>query len=233
MFEVEVKALVPNPEALRGLISNQFSVDGINSKQLNHYFSYSPEVLSVFTKEYLPNCCAWDYKEFPEDLITAENLAIRTRWDSLTGTWLMLKYSVDDSCSQNGTTRREFELNVREGLTDLNNTLLVIGCDYQSKWSRDRTEFKIDDDLKIFVDINAGYRGICEVEKIVTTKEEAPQASAQVRKVLSFLELDELDSGLLKEMFNFYSDNWQEFYGTDLSIFEDRRFQAILGTEGK
>lgn len=232
MFEVEVKALVPNPEALRGLISNQFSVAGINSRQLNHYFSYTPEVLSIFLNAHLPNRCAWYDKYFPEDILTAASLAIRTRWDSLTGTWLMLKYPIDGSCSQNGTTRREFELNVKEDLDLLDKSLLGIGCEYQSKWSRDRTEFSALDGLKIFVDINAGYRGICEVEKLVATKEEIPQVQSEVKKVLNFLELDELDSGLLKEMFNFYSANWQEFYGTQNSVFEDRRFQAIIGTEG-
>jgi adenylate cyclase class IV len=233
MLEVEVKALVPDPKLLTNLISSQFKVEGVSSRQLNHYFSYSTDVLNIFLKQYLSNLCAWNDEEFPEDVITASDLAIRTRWDSLTGTWLMLKYSIDGECSQNGTTRQEFECNIKEDLSTLDNTLLVIGCEYQSKWSRDRTEFKISDDVRIFVDVNAGYHGICEVEKLIMDKEELAQAKAEVKKVLGFLELDELESGLLKEMFNFYSANWKEFYGTQNSIFEDRRFQAILGSGGK
>ena len=233
MFEVEVKALVPNPEALRGLISSRFAVDGINSQQLNHYFSYTPKVLSTFTNDFLYQICNYHEKDFPEDVLTASNLAIRTRWDSLTGTWLMLKYSITGDCSQNGNVRREFELNVKDSLKTLDNSLLKIGCEYQSKWSRDRTEFKISEELKIFVDINAGYRGICEVEKIVPTKDEIPQAKSEVKDILGSLQLEELDGQLLKEMFNFYSANWQEFYGTQESIFKDQRFQDILKLRGK
>ncbi|MFM6135708.1 MAG: hypothetical protein ACKPCP_16370 [Sphaerospermopsis kisseleviana] len=232
MFEVEVKALVPNPELLKAEIFKQFKSNGIPSEQLNHYFSYTPEVFSKFVNGYLPRSCIRNDCVFPDDISTAENVAVRTRWDSLTGTWLMLKYSITDDCSQNGIMRREFELNVKSDLSVLDNDLLEIGFDYQSKWSRNRVEYKIPNDISLFVDVNAGYRGICEVEKIVSTKNEILQAKSEVEVILSSLQLEELDGQLLKEMFNFYSANWQEFYGTSKSIFQDQRFQDILKLRG-
>jgi adenylate cyclase class IV len=224
-IEVEVKALVSDISELRSRIEYEYpSAIKAVSKQLNHYFASTKQSLSnlflnIETSE------AWQSLELPADVYTADNINVRTRWDSVQGSLFIIKYSLVDSNSENGNVRREIELPIAIDLETLDQMILNNGLVYQSKWSRDRVEYKIAD-WSICTDLNAGYGGLCEVETVVSDASETREALRFCLYKLSELGLIELDSNLLKKMFAFYSANFNDFYGTDKLIFNDPRFIA-------
>lgn len=148
----------------------------------------------------------------------------RTRWDSLDG----VSYVVKDNA--NGLVRGESETSHYDLSQDELNHILLTSYSYtlQAKWSRLRTDYKIGN-FTISVNLNSGYRGVCEVETLLESKEESESALEDCRAILAQLGLEELDSELLEQMFSFYNQNWQDFYATSHSIFDDPRFQRILG----
>lgn len=221
MIELEVKALVPDIPALKRRIEALYPhAPRQDSRQRNHYFSY--------TKPSLQTLISVPQFNLPlalkQELTHAGKLAVRTRTDSAKGTFLIFKYSLTDNNSTHSATRREFELPFPDSIESLDSLLLSAGLAYQSKWSRERSSYQINNSLSIMVDINAGYRGLCEVEILSDSEEGRANALQTCRKVLSDLKLTELDGVLLERMFAFYSAYYNDFYGTDKSIFDDPRF---------
>jgi adenylate cyclase class IV len=223
MYEVEVKALVRDIPDLRQRIEFLYpEYKAIESKQLNHYFDCSDKAFSNLLLD-IDRSHVWESVNLPTDIYQAKNIAVRTRWDSKKGTLFIIKYSVEDTNSQNGNVRREFECVVPTELNSLDEWILNNGLTYQSKWSRDRIEYKYDS-WSICTDINAGYRGLCEVEKVIPDLTYKNDALLFCRLKLRALGLVDLESSLLDRMFRFYSANYNDFYGTDKSIFDDVRF---------
>ena len=74
---------------------------------------------------------------------------------------LVIKASVDDTTSSNGTARLEFESEVKMTLDELDKILLDSGFTYQAKWSRERQDFKYKG-LNVSIDKNAGYGFLAE-----------------------------------------------------------------------
>lgn len=218
MIEVEVKALVSDVDNLKSRIVTLYpNADIVDSNQLNHYFSYTDESLAKLAdKLNLP---------FKNELLTTSKLAIRTRYDDKGGTLLIFKYNTEDA--DNGVVRVEKELIRGESLHELDNTLLSLGLSYQSKWSRCRREYKTDR-FNICVDINAGYGGLCEVEVIVDDQKDVTRATKLCRSTLTKLGLTELDSELLTKMFNYYSNNYDYYYGTNKLIWDSAEFQELI-----
>ena len=65
-----------------------------------------------------------------------------------------MKFSVDDTTSENGTARREWEHEFEMGIDELDGILLDSDFEYQAKWSRQREEYK-SGDMNICLDKNA------------------------------------------------------------------------------
>jgi len=127
----------------------------------------------------------------------------------------VIKASVDDTSSSNGTARIEFEEEVANlALHELDQIMLDHGFPYQSKWSRDRQEYTYKD-YNVCIDKNAGYGYVAEFEKIITDKEQAEATKEVIRKELEFLGIEELDQGRLERMFAHYNKNRPEYYGTE------------------
>jgi adenylate cyclase class IV len=225
MYEVEVKALVNDVNELRNKVEKIYPnyVNKIYSKQFNHYFSYTDKarlnlLYDIETSD--------NWKQFvilPDDIYSANNLAIRTRWDSEKGTLFIIKYAINDDDAQNGVVRRELELSVAVDIDTLDEWILNNGLTYESKWSRERVEFQYDN-FSICTDLNSAYGGLCEVETIIADKSELTAAHFYVEDILEQLGLQELDPQILDKMYRFTCLYWNDFYGTTKTIFNDTRF---------
>jgi predicted adenylyl cyclase CyaB len=127
----------------------------------------------------------------------------------------VVKASIDDTTSSNGTARIEFEAELSTlSLDALDKLLLDAGCSYQAKWSRDRKEYQFKD-IVVCIDRNAGYGYLAELEKIVHTDEEAEQVKSDLREMMEELGIEELPQDRLERMFAYYNEHWPEYYGTE------------------
>jgi len=206
MIEVEVKALVSDVDDLKSRIITLYpNADIVDSNQLNHYFSYTEESLAKLADKL--------NLSFKNELLTTSKLAIRTRYDDKGGTLLIFKYNTEDA--DNGIVRVEKELIRGESLHELDNLLLSLGLTYQSKWSRCRREYKTDK-FNICVDVNAGYGGLC---KVVT--DNSVRATKLSRSILTKLGLTELTDDKWNIIHQYYVDNYEHYYGTSKSIFDN------------
>jgi adenylate cyclase class IV len=133
----------------------------------------------------------------------------------------VVKASVDDTTSENGTARLEFEAVIPNlTLDQLDKQVLDSGFTYQAKWSRERQDFSFKG-LNVSIDKNAGYGYLAEFETIVKEMEKADEAKISLRKIMQDLGVAELPQDRLARMFDYYNKNWQNFYGTDKTFIID------------
>jgi predicted adenylyl cyclase CyaB len=165
-YEVEIKSLLGAKENADALIQKlkadpSFVFHG-EHKQLNHYFT-SGDLNTLYenaemhieeSKRDMFKQLCYDAKEFSVRTRKADDKVI-----------LVIKASVDDTTSSNGTARLEFESNVNMSLEDLDKILLESGFEYQAKWSRERQEYAYKG-MNVSIDKNAGYGYLAEFEKI-------------------------------------------------------------------
>jgi predicted adenylyl cyclase CyaB len=144
---------------------------------------------------------------------SAKDFSVRTRWAD-GKVIFVVKATVDDTSSSNGTARQEFESEVSMTLEELDATLLDAGFEYQAKWSREREEYQYKG-LNVTVDKNAGYGYLAEFESVITDPSEAENVKSHIRQIMSELGAQELNQDRLARMFEFYNKNWQDYYGTD------------------
>jgi len=128
---------------------------------------------------------------------------------------LVIKASVDDTSSANGTARLEFEVKLPKlSLDQLDDILLKSGFLYQAKWSRERREFKYKG-MHVCIDKNAGYGFLAEFEIQVEDQKHIQDAKDKLRSAMAELGVSELPQDRLERMFAFYNKNWREYYGTE------------------
>lgn len=224
VFEVEVKTLIEGgtdqvmhlQQQLEREFSDMSQVE--DSKQLNHYFQGQalPELVGVL-KDHVS---AKQHEELTELAHQTTDYSVRTRELSEVGSspkvLLVVKASIDDTTSQNGIARREFEAELDLSIDQLDQLILEAGFEYQAKWSRQRQAYEVPSHkLTVSIDKNAGYGFLAEFEKVVSSESEADQAVAEIRSLLEKLELIELAQDRLERMFAHYNQNWPEYYGTD------------------
>lgn len=242
-IELEIKSLVTNLADLQTKIESKYDMTRCTktySEQLNHYFEEDKEALKKLLFNYDKNLFTWNLYELTQphedELVSASKLAVRSRWDSVQGTLLIFKYSLIDENSVNGTTRKELEFPLDVELTELDNYLLECGFTYQSKWSRQRTQYSFDSGWNLCLDNNAGFGGILEVEYVATEEEYAAKQDYLMYKARNFLNtlgLVELDASLLNTMFDYYSNRYDNFYGTDKLIWDDPAFPFVRNGSNK
>lgn len=217
MYEIEIKSLLGSSECAHSLRKKLVEVDPSvtlisQNKQLNHYFIGGDinvlyeKTMSFFTQK--------ERELFKKVVTDGDNLSVRTRLldDKVL---LVVKASIDDTTSENGVSRIEFESEVK-GITldELDNMLLDAGFSYQAKWSRKREEY-VCNGVNVCLDKNAGYGYLAEFEKIVENASEAESAQSELRALMEKLKVEELKQDRLERMFAHYNDNWEEYYGTD------------------
>ena len=220
-FEIEIKSLLGSKENAEALVAKMKAKDKNlfqheTHKQLNHYFvPIKPEVnlqdLYKNTEHLIPDLFKSRFKTITEK---AKDFSVRTRLadDRLL---LVIKASIDDTTSSNGTARLEFEAPIANlTLEDLDNLILKSGFQYQAKWSRERTNYEfLGTDVSI--DKNAGYGYLAEFEKVITNENLAERTKEDLRRLMAELGVSELPQDRLERMFAYYNSHWPEYYGTD------------------
>lgn len=214
--EVEIKSLLGSKENVDKLISrmreldNSFTYVGNNS-QLNHYFvDGNFEKLLDSVHVHLDD----DSKKSLQSIIKqGKSHSVRTRKADAT-VILVVKATVDDTTSENGTARLEFESQVPVTIDELDALLLKSDFNYQAKWSRERQEFKYKD-YNVSIDKNAGYGYLAEFECIVDQDENVEAVKQKIRDEFALLGIEELPQDRLARMFDFYNANWKNYYGTE------------------
>jgi len=217
MYEIEIKSLLGSKEAADRLLETLKRKDpdlvkvGENS-QLNHYFvGGNREKLQKIMQKYISR---EEGEKLAEILSEAKELSIRTRKaDSLV--LFVLKASIDDTTSSNGTARIEFEVPVSLAIDELDNLLLESDCDVQAKWSRERKEYALQDGTHICFDRNAGYGYLVEFERVVKDASQSEEVKKELRSLMEELHVKELPQDRLARMFEHYNAHWEEYYGTE------------------
>ena len=215
-YEIELKSLLGNTSNAEKLVEKMKDLDPNmiargSHKQLNHYFK-DGNLQSLYQK--LETHVPEDKKnQFKEVVEKAKTFSVRTRFAD-GKVILVVKASVDETTSSNGTARLEFEALMDMSLEELDNQILASGFNYQAKWSRERTDYTYKD-TAVSIDKNAGYGYLAEFEKTETELEKVEPTKALLREMLKELEIQELPQDRLERMFAFYNDNWQDYYGTE------------------
>lgn len=215
-FEIEIKSLIgsrQNADALVGKMkqSDPAFVVGGSHKQLNHYFMGGD--LTALREKLSSYLSSDKQAEFEKLTQQAKDFSVRTRLAD-TKIIFVIKATVDDTSSSNGTARQEFESEVNLTLEQLDQILLDAGFQYQAKWSREREEYKYKG-LNVTVDKNAGYGYLAEFESVVDDAAQADSVKSNIRQIMAELGVEELNQDRLARMFDYYNKNWQDYYGTE------------------
>mgnify|MGYP000701732259 CR=1 FL=1 len=174
-------------------------------------FTASPNICFSFFKTSLFE--ESQQEQLKKIIVEGNNHSIRTR--EVNGeVKLVVKSSVDDTSSDNGVARMEFEENTTLSIDELDNLLLEAGFIYQAKWSREREEYLLSG-VTITLDKNAGYGWLTEFERVVGEDENFEEVQSGIKQLMSECGLVELDQDRLARMFEFYNSNWEDYYGTD------------------
>ncbi|MEX2515272.1 MAG: CYTH domain-containing protein [Candidatus Paceibacterota bacterium] len=219
MYEVEIKSLLgskKNAEELQKRLEEhgrELSHHGSHA-QLNHYFSADEGAVKELREVLASHVPEGAVVELEHVIETGENHSVRTR-EADGEVLVVIKASVGDDTSENGVSRIEFQEPVDLSLDELDDLLLEAGFSYQAKWSREREEYTLGDDVAVTIDLNAGYGYLAELEKEVESEDEVPEAEKLLRKLLDELELEELSQDRLERMFTHYNENWEDYYGTE------------------
>lgn len=214
MYEIEIKSLLgsrKNAERLEGRMRErdpQFKKLG-TYRQVNHYFEGSGDFKAV--AGIIPD--QEDREAFLDLAGKASDFSLRTR-EGDGKTLLVLKASIDETASANGTARREVEAAMPLPIEELDGAILKAGFSYKSKWSRERTEYKFGG-ANVTIDRNAGYGYLAEFEVIEEDPAKADETKARLRKMMADLEAKELAQDRLARMFAYYNAHWPEYYGTE------------------
>ena len=215
-YEIELKSLLGDASNAEKLVQKMKNLDPNmiargSHKQLNHYFK-DGNLQSLYQKleAHVPEEKKNQFKEIVEK---AKTFSVRTR-NADGKIILVVKASVDETTSSNGTARLEFEVSMDMTMDELDSQILASGFNYQAKWSRERTDYTYKD-TAVSIDKNAGYGYLAEFEKTETELEKVEPTKALLREMLKELEVQELPQDRLERMFAFYNDNWQDYYGTE------------------
>ncbi|MBX4204606.1 MAG: CYTH domain-containing protein [Candidatus Doudnabacteria bacterium] len=214
-YEVEIKSLLGAKEnadlLLEKLKADPSFVAHGEHKQLNHYF-IGGDLTRLYENAEMH--IAEDKRDvFKQLCYDAKEFSVRTR-KADEKVILVIKASVDDTTSSNGTARLEFESEVNMSLEELDKILIESGFSYQAKWSRERQEYTYKG-MNVSIDKNAGYGYLAEFEKISDDASRVEGIKDEIRNAMSEIGLMELPQDRLARMFEYYNNNWEDYYGTD------------------
>ena len=215
-YEVEIKSLLGSSERADEVRTAMKKLDPSctmhsKNKQLNHYFEAGslPQLAEVLT----PHLSEGAKKRLGDLASRAKQFSVRTREKDGT-VLIVVKVSVDDTTSENGIARIEFEENVSLTLDELDQLVLSAGFAYQAKWSREREEY-VCKGVNVTLDKNAGYGWLAEFERVVDDVARLEEARHEVKALMQELCVEELSQERLERMFAHYNAHWQEYYGSE------------------
>ena len=223
-YEIEIKVLLGTPETKDMFLSKvQSHFPSIfleySENQKNHYFDWGSlkEILTSFS----PFLSESEKTSLQNIVDTAKSASLRTR-ETPTQTILVVKATVNDESSSNGTARIEWEKDFAPfNIDTLDQMILDSGFVYQAKWSRSRDAYKLDDQTVLCIDKNAGYGYVAEFERVLVdnSREDIAWSIASTRQelldIIQKLGYEELNQDRLARMFAHYNANWSQYYGTD------------------
>lgn len=215
-YEIEIKALLGGKDRADNLVANMRQTDPAfqelgSHRQLNHYFVDGDlNKLATALAAHLPENKQAQLQDLAHK---AKDFSLRTR-EADGKVLVILKASIDDTTSSNGTARLEFESPVNLSLEELDKLILDCGFQYQAKWSRERKEFKYKG-VTVDLDRNAGYGYLAEFELVLDDPAKADEGKSQLRQLMADLGVEELPQDRLERMFAYYNQNWPDYYGTE------------------
>lgn len=217
LVEIEIKSLLGGIEQVQELKKRMLELDSSchvidTNKQLNHYFVGGD--IKLLEENFLKVVSVDEGERLLRILREGKNISIRTR-KADDEVLFVIKASIDDTTSSNGTARIEFEARVTMSIDKLDALVIASGCEYQAKWSRDREEYKMNDGTHICIDRNAGYGYLAEFERVVSEKDSTEEVKKDLRALMNELGVLELPQDRLERMFAYYNEHWQEYYGTE------------------
>lgn len=214
-FEVEIKSLIGTKDKADKLIKklDDRGYDLVDTNnQLNHYFTDGN--LEELYEAVKPLLSSKAIEKLSDIIKNGTKFSVRTRQLG-EKVLLVVKSSINNTSSENGTVRMEFE-EVVEGvsLDELDEILLSAGFQHQAKWSRQRREYK-NGDISITIDKNAGYGYLAEFETLVQNEADTAKSHQSILSLMNELDVPELSQERLGRMFEYYNKNWRKYYGTD------------------
>lgn len=214
-FEIEIKSLLgekAKADELRQKLVTRKAILQSQHKQLNHYFVVKDlENFRSGLEEYVSS----EKKEYLQKILSeGKDFSIRTR-EADGKVILVIKASIDEGTSSNTVARMEFEDVMNMTLDELDKLFLENGLEYQAKWSREREEYKLNDEVNVTIDRNAGYGYLAEFETIVDSDENVAEEKKMLMGLMNEFGVEELKQDRLERMFKFYNENWRDYYGTD------------------
>lgn len=238
-YEIEIKVLLGTREAkdtFMKAVEAKFPTcaHSYTESQKNHYFQRGnlSHLFGTF-REYISPEEASSLHTLIEE---AKSFSVRTR-GTKDETIIVVKATMNDETSSNGTARIEWEVDLAPmSLDTMDALVLAAGFSYQAKWSRERegyilssqTEqdlsslitdtdelYRDDKSLVLCLDKNAGYGYLAEFERVITDAEKVDETRILLLALIESLGYQELDQARLARMFDFYNQNWMEYYGTE------------------
>ncbi len=217
-YEVEIKVLLGTEEEkdiFMDRVQNCFPevLYSYSESQRNHYFAGGSldALLSVFWP--LVNSEEKEKLENIRDI--AQNFSVRTR-GTLTQTIIVVKATVNDESSSNGTARIEWEVDLAPmTIEEMDVLVLSAGFTYQAKWSRSREGYDLNSNTVLCLDKNAWYGYLAEFERVIDDAELVDSTRAELLAMIESLGYHELDQARLARMFEHYNQNWADYYGTE------------------
>ena len=217
-YEIEIKVLLWNREnrnAFFDAVTLRFpEIRKVSHEaQKNHYFEWG-NILSLLTlfRSYLSE---EKYAKFEKLAREGKSFSVRTRGME-THTILVVKATLNDETSENGTQRIEWEGDLFPMTLDtMDQLVLDAGYIYQAKWSREREEYALDDRTTLDLDKNAWYGYLAEFERVIDDETKIADTREEILDIIHSLWYDELPQDRLARMFDFYNKHWNEYYGTE------------------
>jgi len=215
-YEVEIKSLLGDAARAQEVRIELNQLDPTTvlksqNRQLNHYFKDG--TLAKLAGELSPHLSGEAAARLNDLVARAKEFSMRTR-DKDGTVFIVVKVSVDDTTSENGIARMEFEETMPLPIEQLDELVLSAGFSYQAKWSREREEY-VCRGINVTLDKNAGYGWLAEFELVVDSADKVAKAEHDIRNLMQILFVPELKQDRLARMFAFYNKHWQEYYGTD------------------
>lgn len=221
-YEIEIKVLLGNEEKkdiFMKKVQDTFPEleHKYSERQKNHYFEWG-NLLHLFGifREYISQEEANSLHKLSGE---AKSFSVRTR-GTPTQTIIVVKATVNDESSSNGTARIEWEVDLAPmSLEDMDKLVLSAGFSYQAKWSREREWYSLNATTVLCLDKNAGYGYLAEFERVIDNASLVDSTRMELLGMIESLGYAELDQARLARMFDFYNKNWSEYYGTE-NVFE-------------
>ncbi len=217
-YEIEIKVLIGTEEEkdkFMDRIQDWFPdiLYSYSESQRNHYFQGGSlqELLSTFWPLVSPS----EQSKLENIRDIAKGFSVRTR-GTPTQTIIVVKATVNDESSSNGTARIEWEVDLAPmTIEEMDTFVLGAGFTYQAKWSREREGYQLDSDTVLCLDKNAWYGYLAEFERVIDDVVIVDSTRTELLAMIESLGYHELDQARLARMFDFYNKNWAEYYGTD------------------